>query len=72
VAGWVLLGVGIVASVGAALLEPTKLEEWARQTPFGNGPEGAKFKTIDEQNKALDQALGLAAEPEAKETRVAA
>lgn len=72
VAGWVLLGVGIVASVGAALLEPTKLEQWARQTPFGNGPEGAKFKTIDEQNKALDIALGLAAEPEPKETRVAA
>jgi hypothetical protein len=72
VAGWVLLGAGIVASVGAALLEPTKLEEWARKTPFGNGPDGTKFKTIDEQNKALDQALGLAAEPKPKDTRLAA
>lgn len=61
VVGWVLLGVGIAASVGAALLEPTKLEAWARQTPFGKGPEGQKFKTQDEQNKALYEALGLAA-----------
>lgn len=68
VVGWVLLGAGIVASVGAALLEPTQLEAWARQTPFGNGPEGIKFKTIEEQNNALNQALGLAqtADAEAK------
>lgn len=68
VAGWGLLGVGIVASVGAALMEPTKLEQWARKTPFGKGPEGAKFKTVEEQNKALTEALGLAqtVEPEAQ------
>jgi hypothetical protein len=68
VAGWALLGLGIVTSVGATLMEPTKLEQWARQTPFGKGPEGAKFKTVDEQNKALTEALGLAqtAEPEAQ------
>ncbi len=60
VAGWVLLGAGIVASVVAALMEPTKLEQWARQTPFGKGPVGAKFKTVDEQDKALNEALGLA------------
>lgn len=64
VAGWVLLGVGIVASVGAALLEPTQLEAWARQTPFGKGPGGQKFKTLDEQNRALNEALGLAAQSE--------
>jgi hypothetical protein len=71
VAGWVLLGVGIVASVGAALMEPTKLEAWARQTPFGKGPDGQKFKTLDEQNKALDKALDLAAQPPAVEAKSA-
>lgn len=71
VAGWVLLGVGIVASVGAALMEPTKLEGWARQTPFGKGPAGQKFKTLDEQNKALNTALDLAAQPPALEAKSA-
>ena len=64
VAGWVLLGAGIVASVGAALLEPTQLEAWALQTPFGKGPDGQKFKTLDEQNNALNKALDLAAQPQ--------
>jgi len=64
VAGWVLLGAGMAASVGAALLEPTQLEAWARQTPFGKGLDGQKFKTLDEQNNALNKALGLAAQPE--------
>ena len=64
VAGWVLLGAGMAASVGAALLEPTQLEAWARQTPFGKGPDGQKFKTLDEQNNALSKALGLAAQPQ--------
>lgn len=71
VAGWVLLGVGIVTSVGAALLEPTRLEAWARQTPFGKGPEGQKFKTLEEQDKALYEALGLASEPATKEAQAA-
>ena len=60
VVGWVLLGVGIVASVGAAAMEPTKLEAWARQTPFGKVPDEQKHKTLDEQSKALNGALGLA------------
>jgi hypothetical protein len=71
VAGWVLLGVGVVATVGAALLEPTKLEAWARQTPFGKGPSEQKFKTLDEQNKALYVALDLAAAPVITETKAA-
>lgn len=71
VAGWVLLGAGIVASVGAALLEPTQLEAWARQTPFGKGPEGQKFKTLEEQDKALYEALRLASEPATKEAQAA-
>lgn len=71
VAGWVLLGVGIVASVGAALLEPTQIETWARQTPFGKGPDDKKFKALDEQSKALDTALGLAAAPVAAEAHAA-
>jgi hypothetical protein len=72
VIGWVLLGVGIAATVGAALLEPTQLEAWARQTPFGKGPDGKKFKTLEEQKKALDDVLGLAAQPtEAAEVKAA-
>jgi hypothetical protein len=63
VAGWVMLGVGIVASVGAALLEPTKIEAWARQTPFGKGPADKKFPTLDAQNEDFNKAMGLAAEP---------
>ena len=68
VAGWALLGIGIgigigiVTSVGAALLEPTNLEAWAQQTPFGKGPVDKKFKTLKEQNEALNEALGLAAQ----------
>ena len=71
VIGWVLLGVGIAATVGAALLEPTKLEAWARQTPFGKGPDDKKFKALDEQNKALNEALGLAAQPTPAEDKAA-
>lgn len=71
VAGWVLLGAGIVASVGAALLEPTRLEAWARQTPFGKGPDGQKFKTLEEQEKALYEALRRAVEPATKEAQAA-
>lgn len=70
-AGWVLLGVGVVASVGAALLEPTQIEAWARQTPFGRGPDDKKFKTLGEQSKALYTALGLAAAPASAETKAA-
>lgn len=71
VVGWVLLGVGIVASVGAALLEPTRLEGWARQTPFGKGPVGHKFKTLEQQETALYEALGLAVKTEAQEAQTA-
>lgn len=71
VAGWVLLGVGVVASVGAALLEPTKLEAWARQTPFGKGPDGQKFKTLDEQNNALNTALAVATQAPAAKAKSA-
>jgi len=71
VVGWVLLGVGIVASVGAALMEPTRLEAWARQTPFGKGPEGQKFKTQAEQEKALYEALGLAVKYDTQEAQAA-
>ncbi|TBO27692.1 hypothetical protein EYS42_16430 [Aquabacterium lacunae] len=71
VVGWVLLGVGIVASVGAALMEPTRLEAWARQTPFGKGPEGQKFKTQAEQEKALYEALGLEVKSDTQEEQAA-
>lgn len=71
VVGWALLGIGIVASVGAALMEPTRLEAWARQTPFGKGPEEQKFKTLEEQEKALYEAMGLTATPESQEDRAA-
>lgn len=71
VVGWILLGVGIVTTVGAALMEPTKLEAWARQTPFGKGPDGQKYKTLDEQNKTLREALGLASEPRATTVQAA-
>ena len=63
VVGWVFLGVGIAATVGASILEPTKLEAWARKTPFGNGPADQKFKTLEAQNNALNEALNLAAQP---------
>jgi hypothetical protein len=71
VAGWVLLALGIVASVGAALLEPTELEAWARQTPFGKGPNGQKFKTLEEQDKGLYKALDLAAQVTPTEVKAA-
>ena len=71
VAGWVLLGVGIVGTVGAAVLEPTKLEAWARKTPFGSGPGGQKFKTLEEQNKALNEALGIASQSEPTQAKAA-
>jgi hypothetical protein len=48
-------------------MDPTKLEAWARQTPFGKGPGGQKFNTLNEQNKALYEALGLASRPVAQE-----
>lgn len=70
-AGWVLLGAGVVATVGAALLEPSQIEAWARQTPFGKGPNDKKFKTLDEQSKALHTALGLAAAPAPVEDKAA-
>jgi hypothetical protein len=63
--------VGIVASVGAALMEPTKLEAWARQTPFGKGPDGQKFKTLDEQNNALNTALAVATQAPAAKAKSA-
>ena len=71
VAGWVLLGLGMAASLGAAVLEPTKLEDWARRTPFGNGPDDKKFKTQGEQQKALHEALGLVVQPDAQEPQSA-
>ena len=71
VAGWVLLGVGIVGTVGAAVLEPTKLEAWARKTPFGSGPGGQKFKTLEEQNKALNEALEIASQSEPTQAKAA-
>lgn len=71
VAGWVLLGIGITASVGAALLEPTKLEAWARRTPFGKGPEAQKFKTLSDQEKTLYEALRISAQPAINEAQAA-
>ena len=71
VAGWVLLGVGITASVGAALLEPTKLEAWARRTPFGKSPEAQKFKTLSDQEKTLYEALRISAQPAINEAQAA-
>ena len=57
--------------LGAAVLEPTKLEDWARRTPFGNGPDDKKFKTQGEQQKALHEALGLVVQPDAQEPQSA-
>jgi hypothetical protein len=71
VAGWVLLGAGVTTSVVAALMEPTRLEGWARQTPFGRGPDAHKFKTLVDQEKALYDALERAAEPTLQEARAA-
>jgi hypothetical protein len=61
--GWVLLSLGVGSSVYAAILDPTPLQAWARQTPFGNGPEKQKFKTLKEQEAALLKALGVAETP---------
>ncbi len=71
VAGWVLLGIGITASVGAALLEPTKLEAWARRTPFGKGPEAQKFKTLSDQEETLYEALRISAQSATREAQAA-
>jgi hypothetical protein len=67
-AGWVLLGLGVGSSVYAAILDPTPLQAWARQTPFGNGPESQKFKTLKEQEAALLKALGVADTPPQEST----
>jgi hypothetical protein len=61
--GWALLGVSVVSTVGAAILDPTPLEAWARQTPFGYAPKNLKFKTLQEQEAALLKALGVAETP---------
>ena len=62
VAGWALLAIGVGATLGAMVLEPSELEAWARQTPFGAGPDKDKFKDLDALFGALQQALGQAQE----------
>ena len=64
--GLVLLALGILASLGAAVAQPTALEAWARKTPFGNGPAEDKFPIgdIDLQQRKLYEALGLAFAPQ--------
>ena len=71
VVGWVLLGMGIAASVGAALMEPPNSKLGARQTPFGKGPDGQKFQDLDEQNNALNKVLNVAAQAPAAEAKSA-
>jgi hypothetical protein len=61
--GWALLAVSVGSTVVAAILDPTPLEAWARQTPFGKGPEDQKFKTLQAQEAALLKALGVADTP---------
>jgi hypothetical protein len=61
--GWALLGVSVGSTVVAAILDPTPLEAWARQTPFGYAPKNLKFKTLQEQEAALLKALGVAETP---------
>jgi hypothetical protein len=62
VIGWGLLAIGVGSTVWAAVLEPSELEAWARQTPFGLGPDKDKFKNMDALNSGLQQALGQANE----------
>ncbi|WP_090137949.1 T6SS effector BTH_I2691 family protein [Limnohabitans sp. DM1] len=62
VIGWGLLGIGVGATVWAAVVDPSELEAWARQTPFGEGPEKDKFKSIETMHSGLQQALGRASE----------
>lgn len=57
--GWglVLLGVGMVAQVGAIALTPTALEKWAKRSYFGKG--GDKFPKGDwkTEHEALMEAI---------------
>lgn len=61
----------LVAPVDSALLEPTKLEAQARQTPFGKGPEAQKFKALSDQEKTLYEALRISAQPAINEAQAA-
>jgi hypothetical protein len=60
--GWGLLALGVGTTVWAAVLEPSELEAWARQTPFGQGPDNGKFKSTEAMHSGLQKALGQASE----------
>ncbi|WP_090137945.1 hypothetical protein [Limnohabitans sp. DM1] len=62
VIGWGLLALGVGTTVWAAVLDPSELEAWARQTPYGEGPDQDKFKSTAAMHSRLQQALGLASE----------
>jgi hypothetical protein len=66
--GWALLIGQVGFTVVAAILDPTPLEAWARQTPFGYAPKNLKFKTLKEQEAALLKALGVAETPPKEST----
>jgi hypothetical protein len=66
--GWALLVGQVGVTVVAAILDPTPLEAWARQTPFGYAPKNLKFKTLKEQEAALLKALGVAETPPKEST----
>lgn len=60
VVGWGLLALGVGSTIWAAVLEPSMLEAWARQTPFGAAPQQEKFKGLKEMQSALMLALARA------------
>jgi hypothetical protein len=61
--GVILLGLGIIFQIGAAIIEPSELQKWARRTYFGHGPN--KFAQPDwkAEHEGLLTALGVAVKP---------
>lgn len=62
VVGWGLLAIGVGSTVWAAAVEPSQLESWARQTPFGLGPSKEKFSDTTAMYQALQAAVAHAPE----------
>ena len=59
--GWglILIGTGILTNLIAIAIEPSALQDWARDGFFG---KNHTFKTWDEEEKALQKALSGAKE----------
>nr|WP_157359696.1 T6SS effector BTH_I2691 family protein [Caldimonas brevitalea] len=69
--GVVLLGIGLLCQVGAAVIEPSALEKWASKTYFGKGREKYPQPDWTAEHNGLLEALGMAAKPKEAQAEAA-